>query len=349
VNSGRDRDGSVERLLERSLARDDSSSAVECPDSETLAAWVDGGLGTRDGALVEAHASDCARCQGLLAAIVQTAPEPPPSAWQENWRRGWGLRWLVPLAAAAAAGVILWVAVPNRRSDLPQQASAQLPGASPTPPQTETSRDRFSATAASTEQPAAANGTESGKTDDKAVSPGATDAEPRKEKAAAKDEAAAERLDTLDAQGRAGAAAADAAPPKTALKETVALSPLSRQVAKAASLEITSPDPSVRWRIGGTGSIEYTTNGGAIWETVPTGVSADLTAGASPSRLVCWLVGRIGIVLVSTDGRTWRRVSFPETTDLVAVQAADSQTATVTAADGRTFRTSDGGVTWTRT
>jgi photosystem II stability/assembly factor-like uncharacterized protein len=33
-------------------------------------------------------------------------------------------------------------------------------------------------------------------------------------------------------------------------------------------------------------------------------------------------------------------------TDVAAVQAADAQTATVTTADGRTFRTTDGGRTW---
>jgi photosystem II stability/assembly factor-like uncharacterized protein len=51
-------------------------------------------------------------------------------------------------------------------------------------------------------------------------------------------------------------------------------------------------------------------------------------------------------VLLSTDGRSWRRVAFPEMADLAAVQAADAQTANVTTADGRMFRTTDGGLTW---
>jgi len=113
-----------------------------------------------------------------------------------------------------------------------------------------------------------------------------------------------------------------------------------------ALVEITSPDPSVRWRIRGGGSVEHTTNGGTAWEAAPTGVDAVLTAGASPSPLVCWLIGRAGTVLLSTDGRTFRRVPFPEMTDLATVQATDAQTATVTTTGGRTFRTTDGGGTW---
>jgi photosystem II stability/assembly factor-like uncharacterized protein len=115
-----------------------------------------------------------------------------------------------------------------------------------------------------------------------------------------------------------------------------------------ASIEITSPDPSVRWRIRAAASVEHTTNGGTTWEAVPTGVDAGLTAGASPSPLVCWLIGRAGTMLLSTDGRTWRRVPFPEMTDLATVRASDAQTATVTTTDGRTFRTTDGGRTWAR-
>jgi photosystem II stability/assembly factor-like uncharacterized protein len=53
-------------------------------------------------------------------------------------------------------------------------------------------------------------------------------------------------------------------------------------------------------------------------------------------------------VLLSVDGTTWQARSFPETADLVAVQAADARTATVTTSDGRRFSTTDGGATWSR-
>ena len=156
------------------------------------------------------------------------------------------------------------------------------------------------------------------KVEDKASSIGASEQELRKERAAPAGEPATERQDAPRSAPVAAPSAAAAAQSQTTANETVAL---SRQAAKAAPIEITSPDPSVRWRIGGGGSVEQTTNGGTTWQAVPTSVSAELTAGASPSRSVCWLVGRAGTVLLSTDGRTWRRVPFPDMTDLAAVRS----------------------------
>jgi photosystem II stability/assembly factor-like uncharacterized protein len=118
-----------------------------------------------------------------------------------------------------------------------------------------------------------------------------------------------------------------------------------RQV--VAPFLVASPDPRVQWRVLGT-MVERSTDGGVTWQKQSTGVPANLVAGASPAPAVCWLVGRRGVVLLSTDGETWRRIDFPETTlDLVRVTARDGEAATVTAADGRSFRTADGGRTWT--
>jgi photosystem II stability/assembly factor-like uncharacterized protein len=64
---------------------------------------------------------------------------------------------------------------------------------------------------------------------------------------------------------------------------------------------------------------------------------------------VCWVVGRAGTVLLTTDGRRFQRLPFPETDDLAAVRAMDARTAIVTTADMRNFRTTDGGQTWTPT
>ncbi len=111
-------------------------------------------------------------------------------------------------------------------------------------------------------------------------------------------------------------------------------------------IEIVSPDASIRWRIGPAGVVEYSDNAGASWEATPTGVGTDLIAGASPARTVCWVVGRAGIVLLTTDGRPWQRLMFPLAVDLAAIQATDARTATVTATDGRRFTTVDGGTTW---
>jgi photosystem II stability/assembly factor-like uncharacterized protein len=70
------------------------------------------------------------------------------------------------------------------------------------------------------------------------------------------------------------------------------------------------------------------------------------TAGTAPSRNVCWVVGRAGVVLLSIDGATWQTRPLPEATDLIAVRASDAKTASVTTADGRQFSTTDGGATW---
>ena len=109
---------------------------------------------------------------------------------------------------------------------------------------------------------------------------------------------------------------------------------------------IESPDRSTRWRIARRGSIERSTDGGASWEMLQTDAATELTAGSAPSPSVCWLVGRAGTVLLSTDGRRFVRRPAPVPIDLVAVEASDARNATVTAAGGRTYRTTDGGNTW---
>jgi photosystem II stability/assembly factor-like uncharacterized protein len=110
--------------------------------------------------------------------------------------------------------------------------------------------------------------------------------------------------------------------------------------------EILSPNVKVRWRILTGGSVARSIDGGMIWQTQSTGVPATLTAGTAPSPTICWLVGQGGIIVLSTDGRTWQRLPFPEAIDLTSIRASDEVNATVTTADGRTFITTDGGKTW---
>jgi photosystem II stability/assembly factor-like uncharacterized protein len=97
-----------------------------------------------------------------------------------------------------------------------------------------------------------------------------------------------------------------------------------------------------------SGKVEHTTNGGAQWNQVAIDSSFLLISGTAPSASVCWLVGRAGVVLRSTDGATFERVAFPEATDLKSISATDARTAIILTADGRTFTTADGGLTWRR-
>jgi hypothetical protein len=373
VDTERDRDRSIERLLAQRLRGGvGPASPGACLDAETLAALADRGLTKADLAAAEAHVSDCSRCQALVAMLERTRPADP--AREPWWRPSFGFAWLVPMTAAVAA-ILLWVALPGNqpaRSSAP--ADARIPAAAASNSQ-ESSPDRRQSPDAVREEP---RGSAAGGTPAPGRTPvaGRTETTDERARAAALEERYARKADDRDAikenrtpeheptsvdrLGRVPApnaapsarteaadrAAAPAAPAQTFAAQT---STLQRQArGGAATREIASPDPSFRWRIGAAGAVEHSTDGGSTWELLPTGVVSDLTAGNSPSSSVCWLVGRAGTVLLSTDGRRWRQVAFPEATDLVAVQASDSQTASVTTADGRTFRTADGGVRWDR-
>jgi hypothetical protein len=122
---------------------------------------------------------------------------------------------------------------------------------------------------------------------------------------------------------------------------------LASRAASVPGAPIVSPNPLNRWRILPGGAVQRSTDGGATWQTQSTGVSVTLTAGASPAPLVCWLAGPGGRVLLTVDGATWKQVSLGQPIDLVAIRAEDDKSATVTAADGRTFSTADSGATWT--
>jgi hypothetical protein len=284
-----------------------------CLDAEALAAWVDGGLSGEALVRARTHVADCARCQAIVAVMVRT--EAAVAAPAERPARRW-LGWLVPLAAAATA-VAIWVAVPG----------------TPIPPLAKAVKEEAAAP----------------------VAPPAAPAEGRRQ-AAARDEA--QSAAKLEAKKRDDAARANkeidrfaardavvATPPPTVAAERVLGQAAAR--AEIVSIEVVSPDPLVRWRIRAA-RLEKSSDAGKTWDAVTSGVASELTSGSAPSATVCWLVGRAGVILLTTDGRTWRRVTFPETTDLSAVRATDAKSATVTTADGREWSTTDGGATWRR-
>jgi hypothetical protein len=405
VSTPQSRDRSLEHLLRRHTP---AVSAVTpaCADSETLAAWIDGGLDAQAMAETERHLSNCGRCQTMLAAIVRSEPDAPAVL---PWWSRMHLRWMVPLTAAAAA-TVLWMVVPGARQDLTvvrpeatqaradrsDAADAAVPAPGPSigsagaEPSPRAAAEPPSASARAGQPAPARMGNESRKTapsadqertapSDKAR-PGAS-AENR-----AREEVPAERQG-LAKQQPADTLARSNERKQEALKESAGVtgvtpaaeSPQAARVAPSApaapaavagavagfaggsAAAVPSRDGVARWRLaapgpsdlgartGFDGTIERSDDGGGTWQQVSTGIRGRFTAGVAPSATVCWLVGPGGTVALTTDARTWRQLAAPAPdADLASVEASDARTATVRDTQGRTFRTTDGGASWTR-
>jgi len=349
------------------LLRDTLRAAMEpaassgCIDTETLAAWADGTLSARERTAIESHAAACAHCQALLAATarIETAAAStiPSTRWQTSF-----LNWLIPLAAAAAA-VTFWIAVPSphlKESTSPGVTAPAAPPASAAEPGTVSRNEPPgpAPSAALSRRVAPADSQRRPTTAENAVAPIAPPAVPpppltdqlrREDKrdaelaqapkvvveAAAPPAEPARRLNQESQQFAEPRAA-------TVMKSAVA----ADRLAIAPATEIASPDGKARWRIVAPNRVERSIDAGTTWQVQSTGTTAAITAGVAPAPTICWLVGRGGLVLVSTDGRTWQRVPFAEVVDLISIRASDGANAVVTAADGRSFATADGGQNW---
>lgn len=112
---------------------------------------------------------------------------------------------------------------------------------------------------------------------------------------------------------------------------------------------ILTPGGNVLWRLRAGGKIERSTDRGITWLPQNRGVEVELLAGSAPSDAVCWLAGRAGTILRTTDGGGhWSKVVSPITGDIAGILAADAQNVTISGAGNNTrFATSDGGATWT--
>lgn len=331
---------SLDRLLRETLReRTAPNPATSCLDAETVAGWFDNTLGARDRTAAEAHVADCVRCQALLAAMVRTAPP----AVAHPWRRASFIGWLVPVAAAATA-MLVWVNLPERPIVLPAPANTRGAMQPAEPVQTRTENPSVEATVpprADRDRLTSASNAEPGDALRKRAV--------RSTDARALDDSSLART-TPDAAPQAAPGSVVVSGPSQSLAETMrrgAPNPVATQMRRALrEAPIVSTDSLTRWRIATGAEVERSTDGGVTWETQDTGVTVTLTAGASPSPSVCWLVGEDGVVLITIDGRSWQRLALPEVIDLAAVRATDDRTATVTAADGRSFTTSDRGQTW---
>lgn len=310
----RDRDQQLDRALKQEL-RAMGTPAGDHIDGETLAAWADGGLDAMAMASVENHVSSCPRCQAIAGVMTRSGPvvavEP---------RRWFRLPvWWIPIAAGAAA-VTIWMVVPQQReiATAPPSAPAAVVESSPVPAP-------------------AGNAITQRQAQDLAPS-----REDRRERAASTEKAQdklAKLQDAAPEKKEAGALAAapPAAAAPSALQETMRMAP--------APLEISSSNASRRWRVVAAG-IERTEDGGLTWALIRPSTGEIITGGVAPTGSICWLIGRSGIVLVTSDGASFARVPLPEAIDVTSVTATDARNATVTTVDGRRFRTGDAGRTW---
>ena len=94
---------------------------------ELMAAWLDGELAGEERARVASHLADCDLCRAEVAAVRALLADEPAEAVPRPPRRGRLLRYLLPVAAAAAAVWLL--VVPTARQEEPRLRSG--PGAEP--------------------------------------------------------------------------------------------------------------------------------------------------------------------------------------------------------------------------
>jgi hypothetical protein len=111
---------------------------------------------------------------------------------------------------------------------------------------------------------------------------------------------------------------------------------------------VSSPEGEVMWRLLPSGTIQRSADAGATWTVQKTGVVVDLLAGSAPSNRICWVVGGGGTVLLTTDaGDHWLKISAPSTDDITTVFGVDAQQATITTAKNNSYKTTNGGTSWT--
>lgn len=371
----RDRDQSIEQMLRRVMSDDEPSSQGSCLDGETFAAWSEGTLRGAEASAVEHHVAGCARCRALMAAFVRTTPAPPVP--ESIWRR-WHLGWVVPLATAATAAA-LWVALPNSGSTplpVPQEGNTRALDERTTAQESLARREELSsvgdpratmraipsqqekakvAESVANEVRQRADAAARRELRDQQVPPAAPVAPPL---AAAEPVAGGAQAPGAAAGRAAMPTAASPAPVvaeraeadlKKEAAENTAFAPLTAQRRALAANQIASPDGSVRWRIVNGRQVERSMDAGARWTAVSINAPDPLTAAAAPSATVCWIVGARGAVYLTTDGARFIRLPFTEMIDLTSVFATDALTASVSSADGRSWRTTDQGKTWSTT
>jgi hypothetical protein len=347
-----DRDPAFDRLVAGGLAREIDASGNACPDADLLAAWFDHTLSAVESERIESHASGCACCQQILAAlarsepvVVRAAPVPEPARpWHWHWR------WVVPLATAVlvvmvgtrtlrAPGPVMMVPTPPSTAGPATQVQMTAPPPAPQPPRSRPP-DFGASGARARAEPAPTAGLAAGAPSG-AMATDLPAAEMAKRQA---DNATDKMLKAASPQP-----AAPAMPePVTVGGRAVRPAPGTLNVRQTSVTTPTLAGSAIAWRFGQDGAIEKSSDRGQTWERQSSGVTTALADASAPTDRVCWIVGAHGVVLRTTDGRTWQRLNSPTEADIVAVHAWSESSATITASDRSVYETTDGGQSWRR-
>jgi len=373
------RDQQFDSILKRGLDARRESGASLCPDEAVLAAYCDRSLSALQTAHWEEHFAECARCQAMLAAMARVR-----SAQDGAVARAPSRRWeLYAALAAAVIGISVAVGLMRRNGsslEHAQYAAQNMAGPSPLRGEAQSKAPEANSQIALNElsnrkaaeigQPGVAQAP---------PPPGAREVAPRAKEFAKQSSLACcqpeSRLGSdvsratpqrqppsyRESRGSAavpaaplpGVEAPESAPMAAAGAEAGARIAASEApmvgfgVAQPAMVSVRTADNIERWRLGAGGSIQHLEPDGS-WRRQGSGVTAALRAGAAPSPTTCWIVGTDGTILRTIDGEHWQKITSPTQSDLVAVFAVDASTASVTAADGQRYSTSDGGLTWHR-
>lgn len=368
--SGQDPGGSSDTWLHTAVRATLAQSVDGCPDLSDVAAFAEGNLEGGERERFERHVAGCQRCLELLATLARIDEQASIAAEARvRDRRAWW-RWLVPATVAAtAAGVYLLVqpAEPGksaRVTEEPAQAvvadgrlaerSDQVVGGAVARNEPRPASPPQPIRPAATPPPADAAAPARSKGPEPAAKEEAAPAVPAAPAQA--DQAQAMPSKGIAASGEARAQASRPAEREPALAEPALTAqaaaprpslPDRRELGTTSAahwVEASAPGGTTRWRFGPGTAVSRSLDGGRTWEpgTTPGGV----TAASAPTPAVCWAVGRAGVVIVTSDGVTWRRVPFPDASDLVAVSADDAMAAAVGTATGTWYTTRDGGATW---
>ena len=335
----------TDALIARGLG--ETAAAGDCPEVDVLAAFHERTLETDETRRWTEHVADCGRCQAQLAAIGRAETDVEPATTVSTASAWWRWRVLGPLAAVSIVVLAVWAVDPNLRSMFDEPATVTEDPSLVERQVTEAARTRGAPPPA--EAPVALSEATTAETP--------ADAAPSLEAAAERRAATA-----APAEPPTGAASAPAAgsprsaaagnsagrpEPREALQRTAFARDATRlaTVAAPGPLLLLSPDPATRWRVVQGGAVERSDDRGVTWR-IQIRAMERVIDGAALSVRVAWLVGENGMVLRTTDGEEWDRVTNPATAMLTDIDAVDALDATVSTADGRRLRTVDGGANW---